>query len=145
MTDGLPLDPREQAPRGEDAFNLAAARVVCHLTYGRTSEPRKFWQDCVDNDEVPDAFGKPGSTSGGEWYQTCHVEPSEATEQEWIDHMASMVVNEAIHEALEWVQVDGRPWLNPHGEQEKRIFDLTNALCAELAKLAAADREVCGG
>ena len=45
-------------------------------------------------------------------------------------------MNEAVHEALEYFQVDGKPYLDPHGKHDLRIYELVNELTTQLANLA---------
>lgn len=122
----------------ETTFERARQRVDFRLTYDKC-DPRDFEVDMLHGPYVPDAFSENG-VQVGEWYQGDgpDYDDPEATEGDWHDHFAAMAVNEAVHEALEWFQVDGRPWLDPHGESERAIYQAVNDLCKKLASLKAA-------
>lgn len=118
------------------AMDRALGRVNFRLTYGKT-EPRDFTVDCLWGPDIPNAFRDgmaPGSWMSGDYPD---FDDPDVTEDDWLAHFAQMAVNEAVHEALEWFQVDGKPWLNPHGEHEREIYRLVGDLCAAFAKLAA--------
>lgn len=116
----------------EAAADLAAKRVTFQLTYGRATDPRKFDQFTLSGPWIPNAYGpghQVGEWSGGD-------RPEDPTEDGWIDEFASWAINEAVHEALEWFRVDGRPWLDPHGlSVERDVFRIVNNMCGQLAAL----------
>jgi hypothetical protein len=114
------------------AAERAAARITFQLTYARAAVQRKFSEGFMTGPSVPCAYGNEQDASG-DW-EAPHDGP-DLTEDQWIDEFASYAINEAIHEALEWLRVDGRPWLNPHGPCQMEIYDLTNDLCVKLAEL----------
>jgi len=114
-------------------FEQARDRVEHRLTYDRC-EPREFYQDSMDGPSIPDALGD--GTSSGEWFGGDRL-AEDADEEERLAHFAYMAVNEAIHEALEWFKVDGRPWLDPHGDMERNIYRATERLCKSLAAMRA--------
>jgi hypothetical protein len=114
------------------------ARVEFRLTYAALPEGRKFYPDAMDGPDVPDAYGPPGRTAPGEWHggDVLDSDDPTVTDREWFAHWAQMAINEAVHEALEWLRVDGRPWLDPHGAHEKAIYVEVARLCDKLAALA---------
>lgn len=121
------------------AFDRAVARVEYRLTFDKC-DPRSIYPGELLGPDIPCAFTE-GRLMPGEWYdgESPSAEDPEQTEQDWFAHFAKMAVNEAVHEALEWLKVDGRCWLNPHGEHERAIYREVNRMCARLAKLAAKD------
>lgn len=124
-------------------WERARDRIDFRLTFAATDEPRDWVPDELMGPDIPDAFAtRPGATAPGSWSQESDwdTEDHAVTEDQWLSHYLSMAVNEAIHEALEWFRVDGRPWLDPHGRQESEIYKLTNKLAENLAKLAIKDR-----
>lgn len=127
--------------RHEDAWRAAAERVSFQLNYSRAPEAREFRPGHMAGPMIDDAFGGEHPVSG-EWAQNPPPawyipESPEMTQADWIAHFAHMALNEAVHEALEWFQVDGRPWLNPHGEHENAIYAATDQLAAALAALVS--------
>lgn len=74
-----------------------------------------------DNYEPPGRYDEPTDTQL-------------ATEEEWQKFWLDNALNEAVHEALEWFWVDGRPLIDPHGPHEMAIFravsDLVSAIWA---------------
>lgn len=122
---------------GDLPWERAAARVDFRLNYTRLDKPRECSPDAIYGPSIPDAFGE--GTAAGEWYagDCLEVEDLDTSEADWLAHFAQMAVNEAIHEALEWFQVDGKPWLDPHGVHENRIYRLTEKLTEGFAALVA--------
>ncbi|MFJ6438826.1 hypothetical protein [Streptomyces sp. NPDC091416] len=128
------------SPAQEAVFEKAKARVSHRLTFGKTSQSRGFLATELLGPAIPDAF-KDGAVQAGEWQQTPEFcmngqTLEEPTEQHWLGHCLSMAINEAVHEALEHFQVDGQPYLNPHGKSEALIYIHVNQLAAQLAELA---------
>jgi hypothetical protein len=125
--------------RGEnmDAFEQAVSRVDHRLIYGRTEKPRTWKREELEGPDIPDAFHE-GKLSPGAWLQQIQIsrDEEEFSQEDWLAHFLSMAVNEAVHEVLEYFRVDGRPYLNPHGQCEEEIYILVNELAAELAGLA---------
>ncbi len=117
----------------------AAERVEFQLTYARSGRRRRFEPGLLEGPDVADAYGGTYSVPGV-WENGDDMEGDDRrfTEQEWGDRYASYAVNEAIHEALEWFRVDGRPWLDPHGGAAEELYQLTGQLCQRLAELRAA-------
>lgn len=119
------------------SYTEATARVEYCLTFDRCA-PRTFYTSELHGPDIPDAFSD--RFMPGEWYDGDDgPDPDDpnVTPEDWFAKFAKMAVNEAVHEALEWLKVDDKPWLNPHGEHESEIFRLVNNLCADLAKLVA--------
>lgn len=115
----------------DKASESAAKRVEFRLTYDRT-EPREFGRTELDGPMMPCAYG-----DGRQWGKWADFDdPDQSTENAWIDKYARMAIGEAVHEALEWFRVDGKPWLDPHGmDVESAVHREVNALCVRLAEL----------
>lgn len=127
------------AARSQQASHTAAARVSFQLTYARSQHPRRFAAGLLTGPDLPCAYSSDVRASG-DWEDGGDADgvfPGRG-EQEWIDRYANYAINEAVHEALEWLRVDGRPWLDPHGAVETEIYALTNELCERLADLRRA-------
>lgn len=116
-----------------NGFHEAKERVEFRLTYART-EPREFAQELLLGPRIPDAYGN--GTSSGDWCSGDWPDDDDGAE-EWLAHFMQMAVNEAVHEALEYLHVDGRSYLDPHGEMEAEIYRATEVLCGVLATLRA--------
>jgi len=116
-------------------WERAVGRVDFSLTYART-EPRTFFPDEMRGPDLPDAYGgdhpQVGEWTGG---TSLNEEELDVPESDWLAHFASMAVGEAVHEALEWFRVDGKPWLDPHGAEEAQVHKLVEQLTTGLAKL----------
>jgi hypothetical protein len=125
--------------RSLEASRDAAARVTFELTYARSPVPRRFAAGLMTGPDLPCAYGSEVRASG-DWEdgQDASAAVSDRGQDDWIDRYANYAVNEAVHEALEWLRVDGQPWLDPHGEAEEAIHALTNELCEQLAALRRA-------
>lgn len=121
------------------AFERARERAEYRLTFDKC-DPRLIMPHELMGPDIPCAFTE--RMMPGEWYdgEAPSEEDDEQTEEDWFAQFAKMCVNEAVHEALEWLKVDGRPWLNPHGESERAIYAAVNQLCARLAEIAEAER-----
>lgn len=120
-----------------DPWDKAASRVSFQLTYTRADAPRAFEPGVLAGPWIADAY-RPGERSPGDWESpdgALLADQDELTEAEWVDHYAGYAIAEAIHEALEWFRVDGRPWMNPHGRAEDRIHELVGALCERFAEM----------
>lgn len=116
-----------------NGFHEAKERVEFRLTYART-EPREFAQEILFGPRIPDAHGN--GTSSGDWCSGDWPD-DDAGAEEWLAHFMQMAVNESIHEALEHLHVDGRSYLDPHGEMEAAIYRATETLCRTLTALRA--------
>lgn len=128
-------------------FDEARRRASFRLTYGKTDRSRQFRKDEIDGPDIPNARGS-GRQAGGWTQQPAWVMNGmaldEATVRHWLAHFLSMAVNEAVHEALEHFQVDGQPYLDPHGVHEDYIYILVNELAENLADLVEADKHARG-
>jgi hypothetical protein len=112
--------------------------MTFQLTYARAGIHRRFSPGQLSGPLIPCAYGSPLDASGS-WEDgddLCFDHP-QRTEEQWINRYAGYAVNEAIHEALEWLRVDGRCWLDPHGPAKLRIYALTNGFIDQLAALRA--------
>ncbi|MFF0822450.1 hypothetical protein ACFYUR_18975 [Micromonospora haikouensis] len=121
--------------RIELAALAAAGRVDFRLTYART-ERRRVRPGALDGPTIPCAYGGADGQDGG-WYDGRDEEPAGRSEAEWVDRYAGYAVNEAVHEALEWFRVDGRPWLDPHGSpaHEDEVCAAVDELVARLVAI----------
>lgn len=114
------------------SFEKTASRVTYQLSFRQA--PREFGQDMLVGPRIPNARGQ--GQADGDWVAG-DAPDEDADAETWLAHMAHMAVGEAVHEALEWLQVDGSPWLDPHGPAEFNIHDLVVEFCAKLAVLRA--------
>jgi hypothetical protein len=117
----------------------AADRVDYRLTFAREKKARRCHVSGIDGSDLPNAYwgrGNPESfrTGSGAWDDPQHPAP-DAPEQDHIDRWFQTAVREAIHEALEWFWVDGQIYLDPHGEHENTIHDLSETFTRELLAL----------
>lgn len=114
-----------------NGFAQAVGAVSYPMSFRRV-RPRTFTQDMLFGPSLPNARGD-GSSDGG-W--TSGDAPDDGADVEvWLAHFAEMVVSEAVHEALEWLRVDGALWLDPHGPAEYLIHSAVHDLCVRLAAL----------
>lgn len=120
----------------ELAAERAAARCAFQLTYARSPVPRRFRAGSLSGPPIPCAYGGDIDASG-HWEDGGDAVFHERDEAGWVDRYANYAINEAVHEALEWFRVDGRPWLDPHGDLEDAIYAEVNALCERLAAIRA--------
>jgi len=122
-------------------WERAAQRVDFSLTYART-ERRTLFPNEMQGPDLPDAYGS-DRPQVGEWSHDTgpDEEDPQIPESDWLAHFASMAVAEAVHEALEWFHVDGKPWLDPHGAHEFEIHELVEHLNRGLAALVEKDSE----
>lgn len=123
------------------AGEQAAERCSFQLAYTRAATRRAIHPGMIRGDDIDDADTE-GDLTSGTWNAADHpaeqYTPAETRlvlADEWIDHYASMAVNEAVHEALEWFHVDGERWLDPHGDGETATYDAVDRLCRALAKI----------
>ncbi|MFG1846814.1 hypothetical protein [Micromonospora carbonacea] len=122
----------------------AAGRVDFRLTYARTGHPRTVQPGALDGPTIPCAYGGRDGQDGG-WYDARDDPPPDArSEADWVDRYAGYAINEAVHEALEWFRVDGKPWLDPHGspQHEDEVGAAVDELVGRLAEIRA--RRVAG-
>lgn len=119
-----------------DLCDQIAERITYRLTFDATG-PRAMGPCYLEGPGIPDAYN-PDAISSGDW---CHedgpaLDDPAVNEHDWLTHYLSMAIGEAVHEALEWFQVDGKPWVDPHGEHDALIARLSNELADKLASLA---------
>ncbi|WP_159401652.1 hypothetical protein [Streptomyces sp. NRRL F-5053] len=130
--------------RDGDTFHPAVQRVEFRLTYGRTENPRRFLRDELDGPLIPDAR-QDDAWQAGSWLRDPSFEQdgfsvADVTQRDWLEHFLTMAINEGVHEVLEHFHVDGRPYLDPHGEHEEEICNLVDALASKLAAIAEGGR-----
>jgi hypothetical protein len=107
----------------------ACSRVTFELAYCR-GERRTFHPWGMSSQEVDSAFGD--HKTNVDW---SHEDfPSWETDADWLRLFFRIAIGEAIHEALEWFQVDGQPVLDPHSWDEDRIIAATEELADRLWK-----------
>jgi hypothetical protein len=118
--------------------DAAAERCNFSLTYGRASQPRELYPGGMIGQPIDDVY-HPGEQSSGDWDHDApdgYYDGAVLTEEDFIDHYAGMAISEAVHEALEWFRVDGKPWLDPHDPRaETAIFERVAELVAQLTDL----------
>ena len=117
----------------------AQRRCAYHLTYDRAD--RSLTSGGMEGPDIPCAYegaidedGKIHSAhkGSGEWVgNPCWIE-DEATPEDWIEFWFTCAIDEAVHEALEHFHVDGKPWLDPHGRMEGKVFDASGELARTL-------------
>ena len=90
-----------------------ATRCRFDLTFRRATRPRPIRPGHLGGELIDDARHIGHHNSGG-WEHLPNSLPDSDNPQDWADHYASMAIAQSVHEALEWFQVDGRPWLDPH-------------------------------
>jgi hypothetical protein len=97
----------------------AAARCSFDLTHQRAKTSREFSPGHITGENIDDAFD-PEAEFCGTWMDDPELPAGmEDTEANWIAWYGQYALQESIHEMLEWFQVDGKPWLNPHPIEEK--------------------------
>ncbi|MFC4859168.1 hypothetical protein [Actinophytocola glycyrrhizae] len=106
------------------------------LAFGAT-DARQFRPGELFGPDAPDARGVRDRVPG-DWGKIDCPDETDPTvsEQDWITHFLTLALNEAVHEVLEWFQVDGVQYLNPHGAHEAAIVEHVDALAEQLARLA---------
>ncbi len=124
--------------QAERAAAEASARCEFQLTYARSPVRREFSPGWLDGPDLPDAY-REDETASGAWMDGDALYDGPTTANGWIDRYAAMAINEVVHEGLEWMRVDGRPWLDPHGASERLIYEAVNELCMRLAELRHAE------
>lgn len=118
-------------------------RIQFHLTYTR-DERRYFHGGGLDGQQIPNSYWSEEREGTGEFNpksapgEWCHDEMwRECTsEEEAIRAAFRVAISEVVHEALEWFKVDGRPFLDPHAEDEDLIIFKSIAFADELFALA---------
>lgn len=128
MTDTLPefaFTPEDERPYDRWSFDL---------TYDKAPEgSRAFHQWGMTGPEIPNAYQNPKSlpTSTSNWDSDVMDNGDDI-----LHHVLSCAVNEAVHEALEWLRLDGETLLDPHGTHEMEIFAAVSSLTSRLTSLA---------
>lgn len=116
----------------------AAQRCDYSLVFERARKPRQLHPGVMIGDDIADAY-HPGRYISGQWVSDApdgYYDDKPLTQDDFIDHYASMAINETVHEALEWFRVDGKPWLDPHDPAvENAIFDKVAELVDHLIEL----------
>ncbi|MDR7277732.1 hypothetical protein [Catenuloplanes atrovinosus] len=125
------LDERKNAGNAEEA----ARRVTFQLNYGRTPQRREFGPGELTGPAIPCAYAEDGVQTGGWERPEDGIPGGVRSVEEWIDRFANYAVAEGVHEVLEYFRVDGRPWLDPHGAQERDIHALVDKFVEDLAAL----------
>ena len=117
-------------------YERAKVRVNYRLSF-RQVEPRELHDKGMYGPELPNAYDDGATNGTGQWddFDGPSMGDPHATEDAWIQHWLRCAIGEAVHEALEWFQVDGLIFLNPHGEHEAEIFELSAELADRLAAL----------
>jgi hypothetical protein len=124
--------PEQLYPRA--AFR-AAERCTFDLTYHRAQRPVRIEPGYLGR-ELMDCSRVPGKSSTGGWEHMDDTLPDSDDLADWCDHYASMAIAQSLHEALEWFQVEGEPWLDPHDERMTgEVDELATQLAARLADL----------
>ncbi|MCO1575494.1 hypothetical protein M8C13_06950 [Crossiella sp. SN42] len=93
---------------------------------------RQFLPDCLTGPEMPCAYDPTGEhMTISDWWQPGL--PPTASVEEWFAHFLSMVLQDFVHEVLEFLKLDGRPYLDPHDEHGGMRQDVLDAVeqCAQ--------------
>ena len=112
-------------------FEQASARTSCQIRYGRSPVERRFHEFGISGSGPLDSAIEPGKICelGSEWAVDFADEAQAAgfddTSVDWVAAMFSATVIEATHEALEWFQVDGERYIDPHDAE--LVHKITNA------------------
>ncbi|MDG9674857.1 hypothetical protein [Micromonospora sp. DH14] len=133
--------PREEAdrfggPDTEPAAVAASARVSYQLTYARSPVTRRFSPGELTGPDIPCAYDGPIAASGY-WEDSRDLDElrPDRTDNDWIGRYAGYALAEAIHEALEWLRVDGQPWLDPHGRHGAQVHAAVDDLVDHLVRI----------
>ena len=116
----------------------AAGRVDYRLTYEATPTPRECHGNGISGPPIQNAYNPsdPKDRGSGDWEDPDFVDSmKELSEEAAIDRWFVVAVREAVHEALEWYRVDGQIFLDPHGEHEISIHDVSEKFAIELLKI----------
>lgn len=119
-----------------EAIEAGAPNPLDRFWYGLTFArgDRTIAPFGIDGPEIPNArhdLGSWSKQSPGDWSSEIDDSGDDA-----LAHVIRCAVQEAVHEALEWLRLDGKQILNPHGEHEVRIFNLVDELVDGLWSLA---------
>jgi hypothetical protein len=91
----------------------------------------------IDGEDIPNAADIGGRPSIGNW--SGELDAGEDV----FERVIGWVVEEAIHEALEWLRLDGEVLLDPHGVYKPEIWTASQAAVRPIvaaARLAYAER-----
>lgn len=122
-------------PDGRLPADLAYDQYDYRLTFAETEHPRRFEPHehrlsvTMIGSMIPNSY-RHGEWAPGDWMED--ADPDDDT----LGVVLRAAVGEAVHEALEWLKVGGRPVLDPHGPAEGAVMDAVHALANELARLA---------
>ncbi|MEU1813144.1 hypothetical protein [Micromonospora aurantiaca (nom. illeg.)] len=137
--------PREASarfggPDTEPAALAASARVSYQLTYARSPSRRRFTPGELTGPDIPCAYDGPIAASG-DWEDSRDLDEihPDRSEDGWINRYGGYAIAEAIHEALEWLRVDGQPWLDPHGPNSTQVSAAMDDLVAQLIRIRTGD------
>lgn len=122
-----------------DAAQRAAHRMAFQLTYARSGEKRRFEPGILTGPNIPCAYGGELNASG-EWNDgddlSLNEERVHGPHRRRLDRPVRQLRGQrAVHEALEWLRVDGAPWLDPHGEAMREIYAAVGRLVDELDEI----------
>lgn len=119
--------------------HATAQRCRFDLVFRRSDRSRPIWPGYLGGQSIDDAR-RPGCTSPGGWEHIPNSLPDSTNPADWVDHYAAMAIAQSVHEALEWFQLDGKPWLDPHDYGITHVDGVTteiDALVDELARRLA--------
>lgn len=126
MTDTLP--EFEFMPGSDDLYS----RWSFDLTYGRAPEgSRAFHQWGMTGPDIPNTYQDSAPTSTSNWDSDIMDSGDDI-----FTHVMSCAIQEAVHEALEWLRLDGEVLLDPHGTHEYEIFATVAEMLSKLTPLA---------
>ena len=123
-------------------FDQAAERASCQVRYARSPVPRRFGDFGLSGSGPLDSAVNEGELCllGSEWgVDFCDeagvTDPDDRT-VDWHSLMFGAAVQEAVHEACEWFQVDGERYLDPHDpEVQTKITNATRAFALLLVEI----------
>ena len=114
-------------------------RVTFDLTYKRTEEPRRFDESGIRGPILDNAIIASDDEQSGDWDSADWDDlSSDASDFDWLIAMFTAAAYEGLHEALEWFQVDGRPFLDPHSPTGQRALEEGVKAFIEAATLSKA-------
>ncbi len=124
----------------EDINEIQAAynRMSFNLTY-RYEPSRTLYPGGIMGEDIPNSYAPTSrkNTSSGEWSGVL----DDWEGNPYLQSFAN-AINECVHEALEWVKVDGKPFLNPHEWKEADILNSVRELVFDLWSMV--DHEALG-
>jgi hypothetical protein len=93
-----------------DSIEALNERVDYRLTFAPTDAPRRWCWDMLDGPDLPNARPEAKHPSPGTWTTEFDDYGPKYAHQ----FVLEAVIGEAIHEALEWLRVDGDLLIDPH-------------------------------